>query len=470
MAEPVDDDTRATREGLLERLGLHRPELRAWAMYDWANSAMITVVIATVYPLFFSALVASAEPHLGEEEAAQLATVRHGIATYIAIVVAAVISPVLGAVADYTAAKKRLLGLFMGIGIAAVACMYLIQHGQWLFAATLFVLANIGATASFVFYDGLLPHVADEKEMDRVSTAGFALGYVGGGTLLAACLVLIMRPAWFGLPAGPGISPDQATLPARLSFVAVAFWWLIFSIPLFLRVREPPKMFEPGERPALNPFRVAFSRLYETFSELRQFRHAFLLLAAFLLYSDGINAIIRMAVIYGGERGIPQAVMIAAILVTQFVGIPFTFAFGLLAGWIGARRAIFMGLCVYMTITVLGFFMTTAAHFIALAVMVGMVQGGTQALSRSLFASMIPKYKSGQFFGFFGVMDKFAGALGVGLMTVVARATGETRYGILGVIVFFIIGALLLRRVNVPEGQRTARAAEAKARVAAAVP
>jgi MFS transporter, UMF1 family len=459
-------DNASAQPGLLARLGLHRPELRAWAMYDWANSAMVTIVIATVYPLFFSAMVVAGEPHLEPEDARHLATSRHGVASAIAILIAAVISPILGAVADFTAAKKRMLGTFMGIGIAAVACMYFIQHGQWMFAAVLFILANVGATGSFVFYDALLPHVAREEEMDRVSTAGYALGYIGGGMLLAVCLLMIMQPQLFGLPAGDDLEPAEATLPARLSFVAVAVWWLLFSIPMFVRVAEPPRKLETGERPDQNPFKVAFSRLHETFSELRQFRNAFLLLVAFLLYSDGINTIIRMAAIYGEERGIEQGVMIGAILVTQFVGIPFTFLFGMLAGWIGTRRCVFLGLFVYMLITVLGFFMSTAAHFIALAVMVGMVQGGTQALSRSLFASMIPRYKSGEFFGFFGVMDKFAGMLGVGLMTLIAYATGQTRFGILGVIVFFIAGAILLKLVNVAEGQRIAREVEAEARPA----
>jgi MFS transporter, UMF1 family len=171
-----------------------------------------------------------------------------------------------------------------------------------------------------------------------------------------------------------------------------------------------------------------------------------------------------MAVIYGEERAISSNVMIGAILLTQFVGIPFTFFFGMLAGWIGTKRCIYIGLAVYMAITVLGFLLQTAAHFIALAVMVGMVQGGTQALSRSMFASMIPKYKSGEFFGFFGVVDKFAGAIGVGLLTGVTLLTGQTRFGILGVVVLFIAGAVLLRSVDVEKGQTTAREADQKAR------
>jgi MFS transporter, UMF1 family len=459
-SQPVDAVSHPP--GLLERLGLHRPELRAWAMYDWANSAMVTVIITAVYPLFFRAMVA-ADLEGDPEQAKALATSRHGIATFIAIVVAAVLAPVLGAVADYTAAKKRMLGTFMGVGVAAVACMFFIQHGQWLFAATLFVIANIAATGSFVFYDALLPHVAREEEMDRVSTAGFALGYVGGGLLLGGLLLVILYPGTFGLPHGAGLTPQEGTLPTRLAFVAVAVWWLLFSIPLFLKVREPARKLEADELPGQNPFKVAFSRLAETFGALREFRNAFLLLLAFLLYSDGINAIIRMAADYADHLSIPQGTIIGAILMTQFIGIPFTFVFGMLAGRFGAKRCVFAGIFVYMGVSVLGFLMTTATHFILLAAMVGMVQGGTQALSRSLFASMIPRYKSGELFGFFGVIDKFAGALGVGLIVILTGLTGQPRWGILGIILLFIAGAFLLKLVNVEEGRRIARETEARA-------
>jgi MFS transporter, UMF1 family len=458
-SNPSAADPGASRMGLLERLGLHRPELRAWAMYDWANSAMVTVIITAVYPLFFRIMVA-ADMGGNPENAKVAAQSRHGIASFIAIVIAAGIAPVLGAVADYTAAKKRLLGLFMGVGVAAVGCMFFIRHGEWLFAATLFVIANVAATGSFVFYDSLLPHVAREEEMDRVSTAGFALGYIGGGVLLAALVLLIARPGLFGLPDGENLAPGERTLPMRLSFLVVAVWWLLFSIPLFLKVREPARKLEPDERPGQNPFKVAFARLAETFAELRQFRNAFLLLIAFLMYSDGISAIIRMAGNYADNLEIATTTIISAILITQFIGIPFTFLFGMLAGRIGAKNCVYLGITVYIAVAVLGFFMATAAHFILLAVLVGIVQGGTQALSRSLFASMIPRYKSGELFGFFGVIDKFAGAIGVALMVILGRLTGQQRWGILGIVLLFIAGAWVLRMVNVEEGRQAAQEAE----------
>jgi UMF1 family MFS transporter len=282
---------------------------------------------------------------------------------------------------------------------------------------------------------------------------------VGGGLLLALNLVWIQRPGWFGLPSGPGLSEADATLPVRLAFVSVAIWWLGFSLPLFRRVPEPPARMEPDEYRGENPVRVAFVRLGETFRELRGYRQAFLMLLAFLIYNDGIQTIIKMATAYGTEIGIERSALIGAILLVQFVGIPCSFLFGTLAGRIGAKRSIFLGLLAYAAISILGYFMRTAAHFYVLAGLVGMVQGGTQALSRSLFASMIPPHKSGEFFGFFSIFEKFAGIFGPLIFAGTIAATGSSRNAILSVIGFFAVGALLLALVNVEEGQLAAREA-----------
>jgi MFS transporter, UMF1 family len=330
----------------------------------------------------------------------------------------------------------------------------------------LFILSLAGASASFVFYESLLPHLADPEEVDRVSSAGYAIGYLGGGILLALNLAWISAPQLFGLPSGPGLSPAQATLPARLGFLSVAAWWVIFSIPLFRRVPEPPRRVEADESIAANPVTTAFRRLGETVKTLRGYRQAFIMLLAFLLYNDGIQTIIKMATAYGTEIGIDQNALILAILIVQFVGIPFAFLFGMLADRIGAKRAIFLGLLAYVGISILGYFMTTAAHFFMLAALVGMVQGGTQALSRSLFASMVPPHKSGEFFGFFSVFEKFAGIFGPLLYAGAIMISGSSRNAILSVIVFFILGAALLALVDEDEGRRVAREAEAATRVA----
>jgi UMF1 family MFS transporter len=445
---------------LLSRLGLGRPELRAWAMYDWAASAMQTTIMVAVFPIYF---VKVAGAGLAESGATQrLATVNT-----LALVVIALLSPILGAVSDYRGTKKRFLAVFMLIGVAAVVGMLFVERGDLDLASVLFTVSLIGVAGSFVFYEALLPHIARPGEIDRVSTAGYALGYVGGGILLALNLAWIQRPDWFGLPSGPGLSPSQATLPVRLAFVSVAVWWVTFSLPLFRRVPEPRPTLELDERRDENPVKMAFVRLAETFRELRSYRHAFLMLLAFLIYNDGIQTIIKMATAYGTELGIGQNALIGAILLVQFVGIPCSFLFGMLAGRIGAKRALFLGLLAYTAISLLGYFMKTATHFYLLAGLVGMVQGGTQALSRSLFASMIPQHKSGEFFGFFSVFEKFAGIFGPLIFAGTIAVTGSSRNAILSVILFFAVGALLLWPVDVDEGQRIARAAdEATVRVA----
>jgi UMF1 family MFS transporter len=436
----------------LERLGLHRRELRAWAMYDWANSAFWTTVIVAVFPPFFSDYAAAG---LTPTEA----TARFAWSTTFAVTLVAILGPILGAVADYRAMKKKLLAVFMAVGVTATLLMATIDRGGWIYAALLFVVANIGVAASQVFYDSLLPHIAAPDELDRVSTSGFALGFLGGGLLLLVNLAWILSPATFGLP--------DTVAAIKLSFASVAFWWLIFSIPLMRRVPEPPRALDADETPRLRSghagregmIRPALVRAWETFHELRGYRQAFLMLLAFLLYNDGIQTIIRMASIYGAEIGIDRNAQIAAFVVVQFTGIPCSFGFGWLAGRIGAKRALYMALTVYIGISILGYFMTTTWHFFALAFLVGMVQGGSQALSRSLFARMIPKHKSSEYFGFFSVFEKFAGIFGPALFAASVTLFGSSRAAILSVIVFFIAGAAVLTRVNVAEGE--ARAVQA---------
>jgi UMF1 family MFS transporter len=422
-------------------------------MYDWATSAVQTTIITAVFPIYF---VKVAGAGLAESGATQrLATINT-----IALVLIALVSPILGAVSDYSAAKKRFVAIFMGIGVLATAGLYVVNTGDLELASWLFIVVLVGASGSFVFYEALLPHIAGPQEMDRVSSAGYALGYLGGGLLLALNLAWIQKPEWFGL------SPED-NLPVRLAFVSVAVWWLLFSIPLFRTVPEPPARIEPDERPGESPLRAAFARLAETFRELRGYRQAFLMLLAFLIYNDGIQTIIKMATAYGTEIGIERSALIGAILLVQFVGIPCSFLFGMLADGIGAKRAIFLGLLAYTGISILGYFMTSATHFYVLAGLVGMVQGGTQALSRSLFASMIPQHKSGEFFGFFSIFEKFAGIFGPLIFALTIEASGSSRNAILSVIGFFAVGAAILSRVNLDEGRRAARAADAAARAPA---
>jgi UMF1 family MFS transporter len=427
---------------LLERLGLGRADLRAWAMYDWANSAFQTTIIAAVFPIYYQKVAAADLPEA-------LAMSRFAWATTLAILIVAIVAPILGAIADYTAIKKRLLGMFIGIGASATAAMFWIQRGDWSFALVLFVIGNVGVAGSIVFYESLLPHLVGEDQLDRVSSAGYAIGYLGGGMLLAINLLMIQEPELFGIPdAGTG---------TRLALASVAVWWVVFSIPLFRRVPEPAVRRELDERSGAGALSGGVTRLMETFRELRRYRDAFVFLLAFLLYNDGIQTMIRMATIYGTGIGLPERAMITALLLTQFIGVPCAFLFGMAASRTGARTGVFVGLGVYILITLLGYFMRTAAHFYALAVLVGMVQGGTQALSRSLFASMIPRHKSSEFFAFFSVFERYAGVLGPAIFAFVIERSGSGRAAILAVAVFFVVGAAILAFVNVERGRADLR-------------
>lgn len=421
-------------------------------MYDWAVSSVQTTVMVAVFPVYFVQVVAADLPASGASQ--MLATAN----TVVAIVVA-LLGPLLGTLSDFLAAKKRLLAGFVVLGAIAVSGLFAVGRGDVMLGLTLFVLTLICATASTVFYESLLPHIAQPREIDRVSTAGYALGYVGGGILLAANLAWILKPGLIGLPTSPDPMSAAGTLPVRLALLSVSVWWLVFSVPLFRCVPEPAPLLSPNTS-TTRALRSTITRFGDTLRELRRYRQALLMLCAFLLYNDGIQTIIKMATAYGAEIGIGSRDLIAAILIVQFVGIPCAFLFGTVADRVGAKRSIFVGLVVYVAISILGYFMRTALHFYILAFLTGTVQGGTQALSRSLFASLIPAHKSGEFFGFYSVFEKFASIFGPLLFALAIAITGESRLAILSVIVFFIAGAAILSLVNVEEGRAFARQAE----------
>ena len=438
---------------LFERLGLGRPELRAWAMYDWANSAWVLTITTAIFPIYFEKVVAS-----GFEQGVALQ--RYGWISAGSLLTIGLAAPVLGALADFAGIRKRMLGVFLALGAAATACLFFVQQGDWLMAALLFGAANIGAQGAFVFYDSLLGHVARPDEIDRVSTAGYAAGYLGSAILLTLQLAWYFYPGSFGLPSGEDLSPAESTLPQRLAFLSVAVWWVAFSIPLFRRVPEPPRRIEPDERPGLNPVRIALVRLGETFRDLRSYRHAFLMLAAFLIYNDGIGTIIRMATIYAADLDIGTAAIVGSVLLAQVVGVPFAFVFGGLAGRIGPKRAILLGLAVYVLVTIYAFFLDTAWEFFALSLVVSTVQGGTQALSRSLFTSLVPRHRTSEFFGFYGVLDKVGVAIGPFVFATTAALSGSSRFGIASIVGFFVVGSIILTRVDVEAGREAAREAE----------
>lgn len=414
-------------------------------MYDWANSAFAATIIAAVLPTYYGKVAAA-------NLSPNLASSYWAYSTTIAMLLLVFLAPILGAVADYRRSKLKFLAGFAVLGIFFTGMLYFIQEGDWLLASVFYILCRIGWSGANVFYDSLLPHIASNREIDQVSTLGYAAGYLGGGLLLGLNLGMILFPQTFGIPdAGTG---------SRLSFISVACWWAIFSIPLFKNVKEP--------MPSLKPLRdrstiaVAFKRLANTFREIKNFKQAFLFLIAFWFYNDGIGTIIVMAAMFGTEIGIGQDHLIGAILAVQLIGIPFTIFFGKLAVKISAKRAIYLGLIVYTLISIGGYFMQNAWHFWILAITVGMVQGGTQALSRSLFGKMTPRKKSAEFFGFFDVSQKFSGLLGPALFGIIGQITGSSRLSIIALVVFFIGGMYMLEKVRLDEGIAAARQADAQ--------
>lgn len=415
--------------------------INAWCMYDWANSAFMTTVTTALFPVFFRSIAINAGLHDHD------ATAYWGYTSSIALVLVALTAPLLGATADHTGGKKRYLGVFAAVGILFTALLVVIGEDTWFLAAVLYVIAACGFAGGNVFYDSLLPHVARGGDIDRVSARGFALGYLGGGILLVINVLWIMRPEAFGMP--------DAAFAYRASFLSVAVWWAAFSIPFFRRVPEPPVVRRPGA--ARVPVVEGFSRLVATFRDIRRYRHLVLFLFAYWVYTDGIGTMFRMATAYGDEIGIEITDMITALILIQATAIPFTFLFGRLARAIGAKRSILLALAVYGAVSVSAYYMETAAHFYVLALAVATVQGGSQALSRSLFGRMVPQHKSAEFFGFYSTSSKFAGVFGPLVFGLISQAAGHSRLSILSIIAFFIVGAILLSRVNIEEGIRAAQ-------------
>ena len=415
-----------------------------WIMYDWANSAFVTTITAAVLPVYYASVAAVNLPE-------HIRTAYWAYTSTIALLLVALMGPVMGAMADFRGAKKKYLSVFALVGIAGAALLYFVREGDWLMASLFYIIGNVGFAGANVFYDSLLPHVASPEETDQVSSKGYAFGYLGGGLLLAINLGMIM------------FAPDGETtaLMSRLSFLTVAGWWLIFTIPLWRFVKEPTRRILRGEE-GFNPVQAAFSRLAHTFGEIRKYKQLFKFIIAFWLYNNGIGTIIVMATIYGTELNFSQLTTIGTLLMVQFVGIPFSLLFGWLGKKIGTKKSILISLGVYTAVAIGGYFMFQEIHFWLLGFGVAMVQGGSQALSRSLFSRMLPKSKSAEFYSFFSVSEKVAGTAGPLMFGVVSTIMGGSRLSIVSLIIFFIIGGYLLTRVDEDEGMRVALAEEAR--------
>jgi len=411
----------------------------SWALYDWANSAFATTVLAAFFPAFF-------KDYWSAGAAVGTSTFQLGVGHSLASVLMVILAPVLGAIADAGMAKKRFLGVFTLLGIAMTATLYLVAQGDWLFALGVFVLANLGFSAANAFYDSLIVGVARKDELDLVSAYGYALGYLGGGLLFAVNIAMVVRPAMFGF--------SDAQEAVRVSFLCVAAWWFIFSIPLYLNVPEPGAKTDIS---AIGAIRAGFRQLASTFHEIRKLRVVLLFLVAYWLYIDGVHTIVRMAVDYGMALGFNMSHLFTALLITQFVAFPAAVGFGILAGRIGAKAGILIAICVYMLVTGWATFMDQVSEFYVLAVVIGLVQGGVQSLSRSLYARIIPANKSAEYFGFYNVLGKFAAVLGPLMVGFTSLATGSPQLSLFTIVILFAIGGLLLYRVDERAGARIAQ-------------
>ena len=414
--------------------GLNWRQVLPWALYDWANSGYAATVLAAFFPIFFKDFW---NPP-GTKETVSDFRLTAAIST--AGVIVAILAPALGAIADRGSARKKFLSVFATLGILATGSLHFIPAGQWQVAMLVYGFSLVGFSGANIFYDSLLVNVAEEQRLDLASAIGYALGYVGGGILLLLNVSMSINPERFGFS-----SSSQAVLT---SFLLVSVWWAVFSIPLFLFVREPKKTAE-----SVSPWRAVrggFRQLAETFREIRSIRVVFIFLCAYWLYIDGVDTIINVATAYGKSLGFTMKELIQALLITQFIGLPSAIAFGFIGQKIGARTGIFIALAVYFGVTVYGYFMDSPREFFVLATVIGLVQGGVQSLSRSLYARLIPKDKSGEFFGFYNMLGKFAAILGPALYGFVGLWTGNPRLAIFAIAILFVAGGVLLSFVREP--------------------
>ncbi len=392
----------------------------AWVLYDWGNSAFATTIMAAVLPVFYKTVAAHG---LAENISTSYWAYTHFAAAFLV----ALLSPPLGALGDRKLLRKKLFTIFMVTGVIATTFMGFTGRGDYLLLSLLYIAGALGFSLSEVFYNSFLPFVAKEKERDFISSLGYATGYLGGGILLLINVLMITRPGLFGIK-------DSLTA-TRLSIISVGIWWFIFSFPFLIWIKEPK-------------IHVESSGIFRRLALLKKYPNVLLFLISFWLYNDGISTIIKMAVAYGVEIGIGTKDLIIAILITQFVGIFFTMGFAKIAEKLNAKKGIIIGLFVYLGIVIWGYFMKSATEFYILAILVGTVQGGTQALSRSMYSNLIPQDKSAEFFGFFSMSSRFSTILGPLLFGLVSQFTGNSRNGVFSLAFFFVLGGLLLLKVK----------------------
>ncbi|MGN7411866.1 MFS transporter [Paenibacillus sp. SAF-068] len=423
---------------------MNKKAIKAWIMYDWANSAYATTVLAAVLPVFYASVAAAT---LDTDTAASYLAYTHSIG----MLCVALLTPLLGTLADLSGRKGDFLRVFAIIGVLATLGFSAIGEGDWLLASALLIISTIGFAGGNTFYDAMLPDLVPVERRDMISSKGYAYGYIGGGLLFAVNMLMIQQPGWFGM--------NSTLAGTRLAFISVSLWWLLFSIPIFRHApRRPASPDLPGSWKGYAG--VGVRRLRQTFRQMRRFPQLIRMLVAFWFFNDGINTIILMATIYGTSIGIGTADLMLALLLTQFIGFPCTLLLGAWAQRWGAKRVLIFSLSVYICIVILGYFMTHAIHFYLLAGLVGVVQGVSQSTARSLFSNLMPAGRTGEYFGFVNITGKFSSIFGPFVFGYVGQITGSTRWGILSLIFFFVAGIAVLLAVNVQKGLQDAAQAD----------
>jgi UMF1 family MFS transporter len=402
-------------------------------MYDWANSAFATTVMAGFFPLFF-------KKYWSTGVDVTESSLKLGIANSIGSIIVAVLAPVMGAIADIGGVKRRFLILFTFLGAAMTIGLYTVAQGNWQMAVLFYALASVGFSGGISINDSQIVDVTSPEKYNAVSALGYGLGYLGGGLLFAINVWMTLQPAFFGFA--------DAADAVKFSFLMVGAWWLIFSIPIMLYVKDTNIVSDQSYSQII---KQGIGQLVGTFHEISKRKVIITFLAAYWFYIDGVNTVIKMAVDYGMSLGFDTNILITALLVVQFVGFPAAILFGKIGNRFGAKAGILIALVIYIGVTIYGYFMSTSTDFYVLAIVIGLVQGGVQSLSRSVFASLIPENQAGEYFGFFNMLGKFAAIIGPTLMGVVAYWTGSTRTSILALIVLFAIGGSILLRVKIED-------------------